>query len=551
MRTDAIRPQIARAKDQTHAVSFSRDSVIGSVWTAVSRLTGFGQSVAVALVLGATYLGNTYQAINALPNIVYYQLLAGSLFASILVPPLVASRDRGDGSATETLARGFYGTLLLVAAAFCVILIISGPLVLRLLTLGVPGQATGALQRRVGLILFVMFIPQIAFYLTAGTGAAVMNAHGRYALAAAAPALENLGMISTLALAAVLFGTAVGLARVTMPELLLLGCGTTASVALHATAQWFGARSCGVRLIPTAGWRDKEVKRVLRRVPPMLGYTVLAASQTVVVLIVANRLAGGLVAFQLALNLFFLPIAVVAWPIARSMLPHLTRLRSEPDRGAFWAELCQAARLATFVAAPMAVGYVVLASPIAQAIAVGRLRTGGGGPMVAMSLRALGAGVIGETWFILGTYAFYARENVWIPLRAMLVRAATVIVCASIALSTRRPIVLLILGLALSGGSAIGSVHLWKRLRSSSGLTLPLAALSRIGATALFMAVPTGATAWALSRSIGENETGQIVVVTVATAVGASAYLVVQKILRAPEFSLLKLGAANFRQDGR
>ena len=58
---------------------------------------------------------------------------------------------------------------------------------MRLLTLGVTDPATAAGQRRVGWLLLVMFAPQILLYVVAGTGAAVMNAHGRFALARPLP----------------------------------------------------------------------------------------------------------------------------------------------------------------------------------------------------------------------------------------------------------------------------------------------------------------------------------------------------------------------------
>jgi len=543
MKANVAPPSIKPVKERGRAVSVVRDSLTGSLWTVVSRVTGLGQSIAVATVLGATYLGNTYQAINSLPNIIYYQLLAGSLFASILVPPLVSRRDRGDTAGTEALAQGFYGTLLAGAVLFCLLLIVAGPAILHVFVLGVSDPTTAALQRRVGLVFLVIFVPQIALYVTAGTGAAVMNAHGRFALAAGAPALENLGMISILIIGGVLYGTGTTLANVTTPQVLLLGLGTTVSVGVHAAAQWLGARSCRVRLIPRAGWRDREVRRVLRRVVPTLGYTGLAALQTVAVLVLANRLAGGLVAFQLALNFFYLPVAVVAWPIARSMLPHVAGLTSLEDGPAFWNELCRAVRLASFVTVPMAVAYLMLATPIARAIAMGQLEADGGVPLVAMSLAALGLGVIGETWFVLGTYAFYAREDARAPLRSMLVRVGVAAAVLSIALVTQRPVILMVLGLAMSLGSVIGSVHLWARLRASSGGALPVRPLARTAAAACIMAVPATLTAAALSRWIGANEVGQVGAVFGATLTGAGAYLLVQKAFAAPELALLRLGA--------
>ncbi|MDP9301790.1 MAG: hypothetical protein M3P43_13010, partial [Actinomycetota bacterium] len=509
----------------------------------VSRATGLAQSIAVATVLGATYLGNTYQAINSIPNIVYYQLLAGSLFASILVPPLVSKRDAGDEAGCETLARGFFGTLLLAAAALSLFLLLAAPLILRAFTLGVGDPATAVLQRRIGLVFFLLFVPQIVLYVTAGTGGAVMNAYGRFALAAGAPALENLGMISTLVACAVLFGTGTALATVTTGQLLLLGLGTTASVGLHATAQWLGARSVGIRLLPRAGWNDPDVRRALRRVVPTLGYTGLAASQTVVVLAIANRLAGGLVGFQLALNFFFLPIAIVTWPIARSMLPHLSALAASGRDRDFWDELCRAVRLASFVVVPIALAYIALSTPIARAIAIGALQAEGGGHLVAVSLSALGIGVIGETWFILGTYAFYAREDARSPLRSMLLRVVVTVAGMSTAMFVHHVLVLLVVGLSMSVGSVVGAVHLWARLRATSGGgSVPVRSLIRTVIAASAMLVPSVLTAWSLSGWMGGHELGEVLVVIATAVVGATTYLALQRAWRAPEMALLRLG---------
>lgn len=534
---------------ESRTATFVRNSLTGSVWTIVSRGTGLAQSIAVATVLGATYLGNTYQAINALPNIVYYQLLAGSLFVSILVPPLVSRRSAGDTDGSIALARGFYGTLLLAGGAFCLVLILAGPLILRGLTLGVADAATAAAQRRVGLLFLVLFVPQILLYVTAGTGGAVMNSFGKFALAAGAPALENLGMIATLIACAVLFGTGTGLANVTTPEILLLGIGTTASVGIHAAAEWLGARSVGIPLVPRAGWRDPELRQILRRVLPTLCYTGLAASQTVVALAIANRLAGGLVGFQLALNFYFLPIAIVTWPIARSMLPQLSIMATRDEDQAFWDRLSGAVRLASFVVVPMAIAYVALSVPIARAIAIGQLRVDGGESLVAISLAALAIGIVGETWFILGTYAFYARQDVRAPLRSMVVRVGVALACMSISVLAHDLAVLLALGLAMSVGSVAGSIHLWSMLRSPARRErVPLLHLVRTIGASLAMAVPAFITASWLSDRAAGNELGEIVAVLAAAVVGAATYLLVQRAFGAAELDMLREGTDGIRR---
>ena len=155
--------------------------------------------------------------------------------------PIVERIDRGDRAGAEALARGFYGSLFAIAGVACIVLALAGPFILRVFTVGVADPASAALERKIGLLFFFLFIPQIVCYLTAGTSGAAMNASGRFALAAGAPAIENAGMITTLILVALIFGTGTPLASVTTGEVLLLGLGTTASVALHATATWLGA----------------------------------------------------------------------------------------------------------------------------------------------------------------------------------------------------------------------------------------------------------------------------------------------------------------------
>ena len=80
----------------TAALSAAGDSLTVAAWTVVSRVTGLVRIAAIGAVLGPTLLGNTFQFTNALPNLLYYGLLAGSLFSSLLVPALVHHVDVQD-----------------------------------------------------------------------------------------------------------------------------------------------------------------------------------------------------------------------------------------------------------------------------------------------------------------------------------------------------------------------------------------------------------------------------------------------------------------------
>ena len=525
-----------------------RNSLAGAVWTVVSRLTGLGKAVAVGAVLGATYLGNTYQAINALPNLVYYQLLAGSLFASLLVPPLIGHLDKGDQRSARRLAQGFLGFLLVITAAVSLLLVAIGPMVVRLLMLGVSDTATATAQRRIGVLLLVMFVPQISLYVIAGTGAAVMNAHGRFALAAAAPSLESLGMILVLVTAGAVFGTDAGVANVSNQQLLLLGLGTTSAVALHAACQWLGARFSGLTLLVRAGWRDPEVRRIIGRVVPTLAFTGLAATQIFATMVVANRLPGGIVAFQLALNFFYLPTAIVTWPVARALLPQLSRLHHAGDDRRFNEELLRSVAAASFVTVPAALAYVALSFPLAHAVAFGQLDKGGGWELMALSLASLALGVVGETWFTLGTYAFYARQDVRSPVRSMAVRVGVSLCLMVVAWLARGPAVLVLLGSSLTVGSLAGAAHVGWRLRGGLRRTdFRLApSIGRAFAASAIMAI----FAYLTSRMLHPFSTtrlGELVILSAAALVGAAVYFGAQTSWRAPELSWLRSGLTRRR----
>ncbi|MBV8949654.1 MAG: virulence factor MviN, partial [Actinobacteria bacterium] len=76
--------------------------------TALSRALGFVRVLVVAAVLGTTYLGNTFQASNAVSNVLFELIAAGAL-SEVLVPTFVGLLDRGEQREAERLAGGVLG----------------------------------------------------------------------------------------------------------------------------------------------------------------------------------------------------------------------------------------------------------------------------------------------------------------------------------------------------------------------------------------------------------------------------------------------------------
>jgi peptidoglycan biosynthesis protein MviN/MurJ (putative lipid II flippase) len=138
---------------------------------------------------------------------------------------------------------------------------------------------------------------------------------------------------------------------------------------------------------------------VLGRSLPSLGQAALTALQLLILLVFANRVAGGVVAFQLAMNFYFLPIALGATPVALSLAPRLARLHAAGDAVALRDTFVRGLVFALFTAVPAAAGYLAIREPIARAIAYGGFGTEQGTALIAAALGALAFGVLGETAF--------------------------------------------------------------------------------------------------------------------------------------------------------
>jgi putative peptidoglycan lipid II flippase len=518
----------------------ARQSLSVAQWTLVSRVTGFMRAAAIGAVLGPTYLGNAFQATNMVPNLVF-ELLTGSLLVSLLVPVLVRLVDARDAAAAQRTAGGFLGLAVVGFLGVVAVGLAAAPLLAAALTSAVPDPQVARAQQHAALLLLALFAPQILFYALAGIGAAVMNAHGRFALAAAAPLIENVGVIAALAAFALLAGVGQPLTAVNDAELLVLGLGTTAAVGLHACAQWWGARRVGVPIRPRLGWREPEVRALVGQAAPSLGYAALNAFRYLAVTIVANRVAGGVVAFFLALNFFFLPVALGARPVATTLLPVLSRLRYERSWQRVRDEFVNGIGLVVFVTVPAASAYLVLAFPLARAASFGELATPDAITLVAASLAGLALGVVGEGVFLLATSAAYALEDARASFRGMLLRTMVFMAGLPVAMSMSSGwTVLLALGAAMSLGDLTAALYLSRRILAQlpGGRSLALPLLRACTASAA-MVVPAYAVAVALEGAVG-GKVGSLLGVFGGGLVGAVLFIAIHYAMRSPEMAFFR-----------
>jgi putative peptidoglycan lipid II flippase len=389
----------------------ARGSITVAGWTVVSRGTGLLRVVAVGAVLGPTWFANIFQSTNQVPNLIY-EVMAGPVLALIIVPAVVRACAPGGSGDHRRLLEGLTGLLLCAAGVLAVVGVLCSPLAAWALTAGIADPAERARGFRIAVLLLCCVAPQVPLYTVAYLGAAAQQARHRFALAAAAPAVENLGLIAVVLLLLAARGPGVDVDTASTGLVVALGLGSTAAVAVHAGLQFAGAARAGTVLRPRWRSRDPEVRAVASRLRGSVRVAALPAAGVFVLLAIASSAPGGVTVFWLAYSIGAVPTALGARAVTTAVLPELSRAAHDDEQDAFAAGWRRALGYTTFVGVPSAVLLVVLAGPIAAVLATGELRT----PTVIAQLTACIA-VIGVSQFFGGSYeigrqALFARLDV-------------------------------------------------------------------------------------------------------------------------------------------
>lgn len=501
-------------------------------WTVASRLTGFLRVALLAAVLGPTFFGNLFQTALFLPYLVC-QMLVVSLMPAILTPHLVRLRLANEPAAAAALARRCFGLALLLFCGMALAMALAAPLILPLLLLAVDDPLIRAEQLRLGWPLLLCLAPQIPLYGIAAIGVAVQHADRRFALASAAPAFENLALVAMLVAVALVFGIGADVAAVTIGQVLALGLGATTAVGLHAAVQWWGARRAGITLVPQGGWADPTLRRVLKLALPSSGNAVLMALGTMAMLVAAGAVPGGAVALQMAINLFNLPVALGARPIAAAQLPILARDPS--GHGANAGLHGQALGLTLFIAVPAALILLFMPDHVASLVAFGSMRTTAGLALLAAALTGLGLAVVGESVMIVATSAAYARHDARTPLQAMALQAAiTLVGLVPVVVFADGPLRLAAIGLVYSLGTLAGAALLVHR----HGARLDRGLVRSLGRDIACAGIAVGA-GLASAALLPDRLAGGPVAALATLTVTALVYLGAQRLCRSAELALV------------
>ncbi|MFG6595642.1 murein biosynthesis integral membrane protein MurJ [Sulfitobacter sp. 1A13368] len=313
------------------------------VWTLLSRVLGFLREVLLLSLIGPGPVMDAFVAAFRLPNM-FRRFFAEGAFNAAFVPMFAKKLEGEEGAGT--FARDAFNGLALVVLALTALGMIFMPGLVWLTAEGFVGDPRFDMTVAFGRIAF----PYILCMSLSALFSGILNATGRFAVAAAAPVLLNIFVIAAMTFAALTGGEV---------ALWLIWSIPVAGVAQLALT-WRAAAQAGFPLRPSRPrWSPDMRAMIVIALPAALASGVMQIN-LVVGQLVASQYDKAVSWLFAADRLYQLPLGVVGIAVGIVLLPDLSRrLRAGDDAGAQTA-LSRAAEISLALTIPSSVALIVI-----------------------------------------------------------------------------------------------------------------------------------------------------------------------------------------------
>ncbi len=391
--------------------SILKSASVISLFTIVSRVTGFVRDMLLAGIFGTGPAAQAFFVAFKIPNMLRDIMGEGAGNAAF-VPVFCDYLERRPRADFQVLAQRVLGMLLISSGALVAVGMIASPWVIRLVA---PGFLDDPDKFRMTITLNRLLFPYLLLVTVAAYLMALENALKSFAIPAATPVIFNLIMIGGIMLAASHQGTAV---YAVSAAVLVAGFG-------QIGFQLPSLKRLGLRWMPEAWrpsmFRDQGIRKIGRLMAPrILGtsvYQLNIFTDTIVGSLAAWVGDGAIAAIYFANRLVQLPFAVFGVALSNAALPHLSSYVSRQETGRFHETLLFCLKGVFLGAIPVMFGFLVLSRPLVQAIFERGSFTSYSTDITARALFFYALGLIGYVGARFLSHGFYALHDTMTPVR--------------------------------------------------------------------------------------------------------------------------------------
>lgn len=375
--------------------------------TLLSRLFGFVRDVVMAAMIGAGPLADAFMVAFRLPNH-FRAIFAEGAFNAAFLPRYAAALEQDGVERARRFAGAVLTIVVLVQLALLALALLAMPWLVSLLA---PGFREDPAQFALTIDLTRITFPYLALIAAMTLVSAMLNAHGRFAAAAAAPILLNICMIAALGLSA-FFPTAAH----------ALAWGVVAAGVAELLLVYVALRRAGQRI----GFARPRLDGDMRRFLKAFGPATLGSAGTQLAMfadtIIASFLPAGSVSYlYYADRLYQLPLAVVGIAVGIVLLPNLSRQVAAGNEVGARYSLNRAIEGILVLTLPCVAVFLMAAEPVVAALFARGAFDAAATQGAASALQAYAVGLVAIVVLRALTPGFHARGDTATPVKALAV----------------------------------------------------------------------------------------------------------------------------------
>ncbi len=532
-------------------------ATIMMVASLLSRLLGWTRDRAIGHFWGSTTHTDAYWAAFMVPDVLYYLLAGGALGASV-IPVFTSYLRRSEEQESWRAANTLITLLVLLAAAGILLIVVFARPLVFLVAPGFLKRDPAAAAECAGYVRILA--PMVIFTVLSALFTGILQSHRHFTAPAAAWPLYNVGIIAT----AFFGGLCINRYPGDPTGIRYLTFGVLVGAVLLAVVQVPSLFARGLRYRPCLDLRHPGVREVIRLfLPYMAGLTFTQICLLWLPSFFGSYFPQGVTSLRYANRLVVLPLGLFGVAISTAAFPTLAETLDAGRLPEFRRTFSATMRAIFALSLPSAAALVVLAGPIIRLLWRSGQFNEAAVDAATFSLLFYSVALVGLSGLQLVNRAFYSLKDTRTP-PLVGVGYTVLIVLLAVALM-RTWLQYAAIAAATSVGVTIGLLVMFEALRrrlhgvdgraiTASFLRVLIASLALAGVALLTshwlgrrLGVPTthfATTAPPVEPASGGRIVGSFSAVAAqvfaSLTAGAIAYLLVLRLLDAPELATLR-----------
>ena len=324
-----------------------------SFFTIISRILGYIRDIFIAMFLGSGPLADAFFVAFRIPN-TFRRLFSEGTFNAAFVPSYATELANGEDQ-SEKFATSVFSLLILCLFFLVLFIEIFMPAFVFLIAPGFSGTED---KMNMAINLTRITFPFLIFVSLSSFFSAILNSHNRFAVAAAAPIILNIFLISVL-----LFGNILGDKLVYYLSYAVTIAGVTQFVYLYFYVRKFYLPKFSFKILV-----DEKVKNFFSKLLPSVFSSGVTQINILIGTIIASFQASAVSYLYYADRIYQINLAIAGVAIGTVVLPQLSKLIELNNNLEIESVQNKALELSLFLSIPATVALFIAAVPIISAL---------------------------------------------------------------------------------------------------------------------------------------------------------------------------------------